>query len=86
MSHTKRDMGGLMVLFVMIIIGLALTPTVQESVLGLTSGTYNATDGTGAGNVSGAARAIVRLVPLFWIILVLGVGLAGIVIWLKSGS
>lgn len=86
MSHTKRDMSGIMVLFLIIVIGLALTPTIQDTVLSLTSGVYNATDGTGAGNLSGPARAIVLLVPLFWVILVVAVGLTGLVVWLRSGS
>ena len=85
MSHSKRDLGGIMAIFLMIIVGLALTPTVQEQVLLATSGTYNATDGTGIGNLSGAAAAIYRLVPLFWVILVVGIGMAGIIIWLRKG-
>lgn len=66
-------------IFIMIIIGLALTPTVQDLVIGST-GVVN---GTWPGNLSGAARAIFLLVPLFWIILVIGVGLAGILVWLR---
>ena len=79
-------MGGIMTIFLLIVIGLALTPAVQEQVLTATTGEYNATDGTGAGNLTGAARAIYRLVPLFWIILVIGIGLAGIIVWLKTGG
>ena len=86
MSFSRRDMGGLIMIFLMIIIGLALTSTVQEQTLLATSGEYNATDGTGAGNLTGAARAIYLLVPLFWIILVVAVGLAGIIVWLNAGG
>ena len=86
MSHNKRDMGGIMALFLIIIVGLALTPTIQDMVLTATSGTYNATDGTGAGNLSGASRAIYLLVPLFWIIIVVAVGMAGLIVWLRTGS
>jgi len=85
MSYGKKDMGGIMLIFLMIVIGLALTPTIQEQVLFATSGTYNATSGVGAGNLTGGARAIYLLVPLFWVILVLAVGLAGVSIWLKQG-
>ena len=75
-------MGGIVVIFLMIIIGLALTPTVQEQVI-LATGVANA---SWPGNLSGAPRAIFLLVPLFWVILVIAVGLAGIVVWLKGSS
>ena len=80
MSFVKRDISGVIMIFIMILIGLALTPTVQEQVL-LATGVANA---TWPGNLSGAAAAIFLLVPLFWIILVIGVGMAGIVVWLKQ--
>lgn len=82
MSYNKRDMGGLMMIFLMIVIGLALTPTVQNQVI-LGTGIQNA---TWPGNLTGAARAIYLLVPLFWIILVIAIGLAGIIIWLRSSG
>lgn len=82
MSHSRRDMGGIVVIFLMVIIGLALTPTVQEQVI-LATGVANA---SWPGNLSGASRAIFLLVPLFWVILVIGVALAGIIIWLKGSS
>lgn len=80
--HDKRDMGGIMAIFLLIVVGLALTPTVQEQVI-LATGVANA---TWPGNLSGAAAAIYALVPLFWVILVVGIGLAGIVVWLKSSG
>ena len=82
MSFGKRDMGGLMLIFLMIVIGLALTPTIQEQVIGAT-GIANASY---PGNLSGGARAIYLLIPLFWVILVLAVGLAGVYVWLKQGG
>lgn len=80
MSHTKRDLGGIVIIFLMIVIGLALTPTVQDLVIGATG----IANGTWPGNLSGAARAIYLLIPLFWIILVIAVGLAGIIVWLRK--
>jgi len=59
------------------VVGLALTPTVQEQVDKVT--------GAGAGNLTGAALAIAKLIPLFWIILIIAIGVASIVIWLKAG-
>ncbi len=82
MSHSKRDMGGIMAIFLMVVVGLALTPTVQEQVI-LATGVANA---TWPGNLSGAAAAIYNLIPLFWVILVVGIGMAGIIVWLKKGS
>lgn len=80
MSHEKRDISGVLLIFIMMIIGIALTPAVQEQVL-FATGVANA---TWPGNLSGAAAAIYSLIPLFWIILVLGVGMAGIFVWLKQ--
>lgn len=80
----KRNMSGIVALLLILVIGLALTPTIQELVIAPTSGTYNASDGTGAGNLSGASRAIYLLVPLFWVILVIGVVLGGVILWLRT--
>lgn len=56
--------------FLLIVIALALTPTVQESVTGVT--------GSGTGNLTGSALALARLVPLFWIIIILAIGVAAV--------
>ena len=78
MAHHEKDMGGIMVLFLILIVGLALTPTVTEMVLDVTN-----SSGADA-NVTGAALAIMRLVPLFWVILVVAVVLGGVIVWLKT--
>ena len=83
MSHEKRDLGGIIMIFVMLIVGISMTPTVQDLV-GTATGTFNAS--TAPGNLTGAARAIFLLVPLFWVILIVGIALAGVVIWLKGSS
>ena len=62
--------------FLFILIGLALTPTITEQVIGVT--------GVGGNNLTGAALAIGGLIPLFWIILVLAIGVAAIVVWLRA--
>lgn len=67
-------------IFVILIVGIALTPTVTELVIGAT-GVANASF---PGNLTGAARAIYLLVPLFWVIIIVAVALAGVVIWLKG--
>jgi len=71
-------MGGIIGLLVILIVGLALTPTIVD--LCTTSGA----GGSGVKNLTGAALAIVNLVPLFWVILLIGVVLAGVLVWLKS--
>ncbi|MBA7491421.1 hypothetical protein ES702_01966 [subsurface metagenome] len=82
LSHEKRDMSGIIIIFLMMVIGLALTPTVQDLVIGAT-GVANASY---PGNLTGAARAIYLLVPLFWVIIVVAVGLAGIIVWLRGST
>jgi hypothetical protein len=72
----RKDLSGIIMTFIMMIVGLALTPTVQELVANSLSNAL--------GNLSGAAAAIVTLVPLFWVILVIGIGLASIVVWLRN--
>lgn len=72
----KKDLSGIMMTFLFMIVGLALTPTVQEQVTAIT--------GVGANNLTGAALAIARLIPLFWVILVIGIGLSAIVVWLRN--
>lgn len=72
MSSTKRDLSGIFMTFLFMIVGLALTPTVTDMVT------------TAAVNLTGAAAAIVDLVPLFWVILIIAIGLAALVSWLKQ--
>ena len=82
MSFGKKDMGGIMLIFLMMVIGLALTPTIQEQVIGAT-GIANASY---PGNLSGSAKAIYQMIPLFWVIIVLAVTMAGVHVWLKQGG
>lgn len=71
----KKDLSGILMTFLFILIGLALTPTITEQVAGVT--------GVGGFNLTGAALAIANLIPLFWVILVLAIGVAAIVVWLR---
>jgi len=66
-------MGNLFMTFLLIVIGLALTPTVQSSVT------------TAAASLSGAALALINLVPLFWVIIILAVGVAAVYVQMKGG-
>lgn len=73
-------MSGIIALLLILVVGLALTPTIVELVETSIAG------GSGVDNVTGAAAAIINLVPLFWIILVIAVCLAGLLVWLRSGA
>jgi len=63
-------MGKLFITFLLIIVALALTPTVQESVTSVT--------GTGGDNLTGSARALALLISLFWVIIILAIGVAAV--------
>ena len=76
MSAQTKDLSGIMMTFLFMVVGLALTPTVQEQV--------NSITGSGSNNLTGAALAIGKLIPLFWVILVVAIGLAAIVAWLRG--
>jgi len=75
----KKNLGGLITVFLISIVGLALTPMVQASVTLLTTAT-----GSGAGNLTGSAKAIMELFPMFWVILMIAIPVAYIAVWLKS--
>lgn len=68
-------MGELFMTFLLIIVGLALTPTIGTS-------TTAAADATG---ITGTAAAtLVALVPLFWVIIILAIGVAAVYVQLKG--
>jgi len=64
--------GGLFMTFLLMIIGLALTGTVQSMVT------------TAAADLDGAALALMNLVPLFWVIIILAIGIAAVYAQLKA--
>ena len=76
MSAKSKNMAGLIAVFLLSIVGLALTPTIQESVTAVT--------GVGANNLTGAALTVMSLFPLFWVILMIAIPVAYIAIWLKN--
>ena len=75
MSGQDRNLSGIMMTVLFMVVGLALTPTIVDQVGNIT--------GSGGDNLTGAALAIAELIPLFWVILIIGIGLAAIVSWLK---
>jgi len=55
---------------------MALTPIIQEQVTNIT--------GAGAGNLTGSARTIMLMFPLFWVILMIAIPVAGVAVYLKN--
>jgi len=74
-SHTN-SVAELFITFLLIVIALALTPTVQSSVTAVT--------GTGTGNLTGPALALAGLIPLFWVIIIIAIGVAAVYVQLKD--
>jgi len=72
----KKSIGGLISLFLLCVVGLALTPIVQSSVAAIT--------GTGADNLTGSAKTIMEMFPLFWVILMIAIPVAGVAVYLKN--
>ena len=72
----SKGLGGIIVTFLIMIVGLALTPTVVEEVGDVT--------GTGGDNLTGAALSIGELIPLFWILLIVAVGVAAMYVQFKT--
>jgi len=72
----QKNLAGLITIFLLSVVGLALTPTIQENVLGVT--------GTGGNNLTGSAQSIMLMFPMFWVILMIAIPVAYIAIWLRG--
>lgn len=72
----QLSLGGLLNCFLLTIIGLALTPTVQSSITAVT--------GAGAGNLTGSALALMGIFPLFWTVLMIAIPVAYIALWMRG--
>ena len=72
------DTGKLFLTFLLIIFGLAITPTIGDSVYNILWNDTNTTIRV-ANNITGPARAIIELVPLVWVFIVIGVGAVAVV-------
>ena len=73
---SKMSIGALIGLFLVAVVGMAITPVIVESVTDVT--------GTGGDNLTGGAKTIMELFPLFWVILMIAIPVAGIALYLKS--
>jgi len=72
----KKSIGGLISLFLLCVVGLALTPIIVSSVAGIT--------GTGGDNLTGSASTIMEMFPLFWVILMIAIPVAGVAVYLRD--
>jgi len=72
----KKSIGGLVSLFLLAVVGLALTPIIVSSVADVT--------GTGADNLTGGAKTIMEMFPLFWTILMIAIPVAGVAVYLRD--
>lgn len=75
MGDRSNKLASLFGTFLLIIIALALTPTVAASVT---------TAAAAAGIVGTAAATLLGLVPLFWVVIILAIGVAAIYVQMKS--
>ena len=74
----EKSMRGLLSILILSIVGLALSPAIQAQVT-----TILATGSSGDLNMTGSARAIIGLFPMFWVILMIAIPVAYIAVWLK---
>jgi Na+/phosphate symporter len=72
MSADKKDLSGILAVFLLAVVGLALTPTIQTSAT------------NAAENMTGAAQTLIQLFPLFWSVLMIAMPVAAVVVWLKG--
>lgn len=72
MSSKKMSIGSIFSTFLLMLLGIVLTPTVDDTVT------------TQLVNLTGAAAAVADLIPLIWIFLVIGIGAAAIYVQFKG--
>lgn len=70
-----NKMGELFMTFLLIIIALALTPTV---------GTSTVAAAAGSGITGTVAATLIVLVPVFWVVIILAIGVAAVYMQLKG--
>jgi len=70
----KKGLAGLMFVFLLSVVGLSLTPTINSMV---TDAVAQLTAGT-------AAATLLGLFPLFWVILLIAIPIAAIYVWMHD--
>jgi len=70
----QMDIGRMFLTFLLIIFGLALTPTIGDAVYGVLWNDTNVSVRVPNNITSAAARSIISLIPLVWVFIVIGIG------------
>lgn len=81
-NQKATTMSQLIMIFIITLVGLAVTPSIQEEVTGVTGAGTNALQGEY--NLTGAANSIMGLAPLFWVLLVISFALLASYLTLRS--
>jgi uncharacterized membrane protein (DUF106 family) len=68
----KKGIAGVIMTFLISVVGLVLTPTVQDLV------------DDAVGNLTGPAQDILDLFPLFWVIMLIGIPIGAIYLYFKD--
>lgn len=81
----KKSVKGLIYTFLLSIVGLALTPTINEYVTSITWAN-NGTSGFPAEgyNLTGGSRTIMAIFPLFWVILMIAIPVTAVALYMGS--
>ena len=62
----KADLSQILMTFLLALVGIALTPTIADQA------------NQASGNLTGAAKAMMALVPLFWVLIIIGIAAAAV--------
>jgi hypothetical protein len=77
-SRGEITMGGLFIVFLMVVFALALTPTIGDNTYSILWNSTNVTNRI-PNNITGGARDVIALTPLIWVFIVIGIGAAAVV-------
>jgi hypothetical protein len=77
-SSDSIGFGTLILVFLMIVLALALTPSIGDLTYSILWNDTNVTVRI-PNNITGASRDIIELVPLVWVFIVVGIGAAAVV-------
>jgi len=61
-----KGLSGILMTFLLALVGIALTPTIADQA------------STAANNLTGASQAMMKLVPLFWVLIIIGIAAAAV--------
>ena len=81
----SKNVQTMILVFLLSIVGLALTPTVSEYIADITHAN-NGTAGFPAGgnNLTGGARSVMAMFPLFWVILMIAIPVSYVGLYLRG--